>query len=112
MSTKYIKSLAGIKKNYKNLYDNIKEVFKNEGKNMKNFDLDYFAINSETNEFYLSMTSFAHSIDSNESFDMRGEILEDEIAIFEQSFSCQDSGEDLYNTERSSYYEDDDETDD
>jgi hypothetical protein len=111
MSTKYLKSLTQIKKSYPLLHDELKEIFKNNNKSLKNFDLDYFAIKSDTNEFYLSMASFAHSTESNITFDMKGEILEDEIAIFDHSFSSDESTEDLYDTERQSYCDDEDEDD-
>ncbi len=100
MSTKRITKFLELKKKYPNLYEEIKDSFKKNHQNIKNYDLDYFVLNNETNEFYLSMSS-GH-IEQLLSFDMKGEIFEDEVAIFDSSFSKETGkeNEDLYDTER------------
>lgn len=99
MSTKTIESLDRVKKEFPIIYKELKEAFKNAGKSIKLYELDYFVYDTATYEYFLSMSS-GH-IESLATFDMKGEFFEDEISIDIAEF-CDNKGsseEDLYDTE-------------
>lgn len=99
MSTKKVASLGKLKKDFPLIYKELKDTFKNAGKSLKVYELDYFIYNTLNYEYFLSLSS-GHA-ESLATFDMKGEFFEDEISIEIAEFSDNkgSSNEDLYDTD-------------
>jgi len=98
MTTKTIDKLSKLKKEFPLVIKEAKDLFKTSNKNIKLYELDTFVYNDITHCYYLTMSSgHAECLDF---FDMKGEILEDEISVDYFNFSeNESSGEDVYDTE-------------
>lgn len=98
MNTKKVASLGKLKKEFPLIYKELKDTFKNAGKSLKLYELDYFVYNTFNHEYFLSLSS-GHA-ESLATFDMKGEFFEDEVSIDVAEFADnKGSKEDLYDTE-------------
>lgn len=103
-----IKNLDSLKKKYSLVYDEVLEQFSNNNKKLKNFELDYFEYDTDTNIFYLSMSSGV--ADELIVFDMHGELLDDELSVNSADFNGATS-DDIYSNESRESYDDDEQHD-
>ncbi len=100
-----IDSLKKLKNKYPLVFEEVIEQFEMANKKLKNFELDYFEHDKETDKFYLTLSCGVSS--DLIMFDMHGELIEDEIAVDDASFSKDDSkNEDVYDTEDYKEYSD------
>lgn len=99
MNVKKVATLGKLKKDFPLIYKELKDFFKNAGKTLKIYELDYFVYNTLNYEYFLSLSS-GHA-ESLATFDMKGEFFEDEVSIDVAEFSDNKgtSGEDLYDTD-------------
>ena len=104
-----IKTIKGLKKKYPSLWEEIVEQFSSSNKKIKNFELDYFEKDVDNNTFYLSMSSGI--CEELVTFDMGGEILDDEMSINYSSWS-KSSSDDVYNKDEMVSYDDEKEESD
>lgn len=98
-----ITTFKTLKRKFPFLIEEIIERFESANKKIKNFELDYFQLDKDENKFYLSMSSGI--CEELITFDMTGEILDEEIAIYNAAFSG-DSSDDVYNKDELVSYDD------
>lgn len=93
---KSVTTISKLKKVYPNLYTEVKEIFEDANKKLAVFELDYFHLGSN-HEFFLTLSSGVS--DDLDIFEMRGEMIDDEISIHTANFDKTVSKEDFFNSD-------------